>query len=86
MDTVVTKSAPRVEAEFDPVQIGAEINALAERHTGRDDAFRSAITQLLKNELAKGRAAAQAQLLGPARPALRRTPVLPDRLDRRPAV
>src|SRR5687767_14279091 len=63
MDTVVTRSTPRLEAEFDPLRIGAEIDALAGRHEGRDEAFRAAITQLLKGELAIGRAAAQAQLL-----------------------
>ena len=63
MDTAVaTKPAP-VEADFDPARIREDINALAAKHEGKDDAFRAAITQLLKGELAKGRAAAQVQLL-----------------------
>ena len=63
MDTIVATNAPPVEADFDPARIRAEIDALAAKFEGRDDAFRAAITQFLKGELAKGRAAAQAQLL-----------------------
>jgi [protein-PII] uridylyltransferase len=63
MDMVATKSAPAVEDTFDPARIRAEIDTLAETLAGRDDAFRLAITQLLKAELASGRAAAQEQLL-----------------------
>ena len=63
MDTAVATQPAPVEAGFDPARIAAEINALAGKHEGKDDAFRAAITQLLKAELAKGRAAAQVQLL-----------------------
>jgi [protein-PII] uridylyltransferase len=63
MDTAVVTQTPKVEADFDPARIREEINALAAKFEGRDDGFRAAITQLLKGELAKGRAAAQVQLL-----------------------
>jgi [protein-PII] uridylyltransferase len=63
MDIAATKNAPAGDDGFDPVRIGADIDALAETHAGRDDDFRTAITQLLKAELANGRAAAQEQLL-----------------------
>src|SRR4029453_8251124 len=63
MDTLVAKSPTPVEGEFDPARIRVEIDALAAKFEGRDDAFRAAITQLMKGELAKGRAAAQTQLL-----------------------
>ena len=63
MDTVTTKLPPDAGPAFDTAQIVVAIDALAEKHAGKDDVFRTAIAQLLKGELAKARAAAQAQLL-----------------------
>src|SRR5262245_35148076 len=63
MDTALAQQAPPQEPDFDPVRLSAEIDGLATKFEGRDDAFRGAITQLLKGAVAKGRAAAQAQLL-----------------------
>jgi len=48
---------------FDTERITADIDALAERTSGRDDAFRSSLAHLLKAELIKAREAAQAALL-----------------------
>jgi [protein-PII] uridylyltransferase len=63
MDSVAAPSSPDTGAPFDTARIVAEIDALAQQHAGRDDVFRAAITQLLKAELARARAAAQAALL-----------------------
>ena len=51
------------EASFDTSRITADIDALAAKHAGRDDAFRAALAQLLKIEMIKAREAAQAVLL-----------------------
>ena len=48
---------------FDTVRIIGDIDALAEKHAGHEDVFRSAVSRLLKAELAKVRDAAQAKLL-----------------------
>src|SRR5579864_8450485 len=61
MNIAVPTTTP--DHAFDVDRLRAEIDALAEKHAGRDDAFRTAISQLLKVELAKGRELAQAQLL-----------------------
>jgi [protein-PII] uridylyltransferase len=52
-----------VEHVFDIDRLRGEIDALAQKHAGRDDAFRNALSQLLKAELAKGRQLLQAELL-----------------------
>jgi len=52
-----------VEHVFDLDRLRGEIDGLAEKHAGRDDAFRNALAQLLKAELAKGRQLLQAELL-----------------------
>ncbi len=52
-----------VEHVFDLDRLRGEIDALAEKNAGRDDAFRNALSQLLKAELAKGRQLLQAELL-----------------------
>jgi [protein-PII] uridylyltransferase len=52
-----------VEHVFDIDRLRGEIDALAEKHAGHDDAFRNALAQLLKAELAKGREILQAELL-----------------------
>src|SRR5215475_13036128 len=61
MNIAVQTAAP--EHVFDIDRLRGEIDALAEKNAGRDDAFRTAIAQLLKAELAGGRELVQAQLL-----------------------
>ncbi len=48
MDTVTTKLPPETELGFDTARIAKAINALAEKHAGKDDQLRAAIAQLLK--------------------------------------
>ncbi len=62
MDLATTKEAAD-RAGFDTVRIIGDIDALAEKHAGHGDVFRSAVSRLLKVELAKVRDAAQARLL-----------------------
>ncbi|MCK1393302.1 [protein-PII] uridylyltransferase [Bradyrhizobium sp. 1] len=63
MDSVATEHKPEVDDRFDTARITAAVDALAEKHEGREDAFRTAMAQLLKAELIASRAAAQAILL-----------------------
>jgi [protein-PII] uridylyltransferase len=63
MDTLVTQSRPAAEERFDEPRITGEIDALAAKHAGHEDVFRTAVAQLLKAEVAKARATAQAVLL-----------------------
>ncbi|WP_439371976.1 [protein-PII] uridylyltransferase [Bradyrhizobium sp. DASA03120] len=63
MDSVATEHKPEVDDRFDTARITAAIDALAEKHEGREDAFRTAMAQLLKAELIAARAAAQTILL-----------------------
>lgn len=63
MDSVATEHRPEVDDRFDTARITAAVDALAEKHHGREDAFRTAVAQLLKAELIAARAAAQAILL-----------------------
>ncbi|QOZ72992.1 [protein-PII] uridylyltransferase [Bradyrhizobium arachidis] len=63
MDSVATEQKPEVDDRFDTARITAAVDALAEKHEGREDAFRTAVAQLLKAELIAARAAAQAILL-----------------------
>jgi len=46
-----------------PSGVAAAVDALAEKHAGREDVFRSAVAQMFKTELIAARAAAQTQLL-----------------------
>src|SRR3954462_284611 len=62
MDHVLEHPKPETEL-FDTARISAAVNALAQQHSGREDMFRAAVTQLLKAELAATRATAQALLL-----------------------
>ncbi|MGH6742234.1 MAG: hypothetical protein ACREDY_24945, partial [Bradyrhizobium sp.] len=48
---------------FDSQRIAAAVDALAEKHAGREDVFRASVAQLLKAELVTARDAAQAVLL-----------------------
>ncbi|MCG2630606.1 [protein-PII] uridylyltransferase [Bradyrhizobium sp. WYCCWR 13023] len=63
MDSVATEHKPQVDDRFDTARITAAVDALAEKHQGREDTFRTAVAQLLKAELIAARAAAQAILL-----------------------
>lgn len=63
MDSVATEHKTEVDDRFDTARITAAVDALAEKHEGREDAFRTAVAQLLKAELIAARAAAQAILL-----------------------
>src|SRR6201990_874295 len=63
MDSVVTEARPEADDRFDTARITAAVDALAEKHTGREDTFRAAMAQLLKAEMIEARAVAQAVLL-----------------------
>ena len=63
MDSVVTESRPEADDRFDTARITAAVDALAEKHAGREDTFRAAMAQLLKAEMIEARAVAQAVLL-----------------------
>src|ERR1700690_2950515 len=63
MDSVVTQSRPEADERFDTARIAAAVDALAEKHAGREDVFRTATAQLLKAEMIAARATAQAVLL-----------------------
>lgn len=63
MDSVAIEKKPETDDRFDTARIIAAVDALAEKHEGREDAFRTAMAQLLKAELIAARAAAQAILL-----------------------
>src|SRR6201987_1930800 len=64
MDNVVV-AHPEQEAgtRFDTARITAAVDALAEKHAGREDVFRAQAAQLLKAELLAARATAQEILL-----------------------
>jgi [protein-PII] uridylyltransferase len=62
MDSVLANPKPENEL-FDTARISAAVDALAQQHSGREDMFRAAVTQLLKAELTTARATAQALLL-----------------------
>ena len=55
MDSVVTKDRPEADERFDTARITAAIDALAEKHAGREDVFRAAMAQLLKAEMIAAR-------------------------------
>src|SRR5689334_21873100 len=63
MDSIVATAQAGNETDFDSRRITAAVNALAEKHAGREDMFRSTVAQLLKTELIAARAAASAKLL-----------------------
>src|SRR5260370_33656354 len=63
MDSVVTETRPEADERFDTARITAAVDALAAKHAGREDLFRSAVAQLLKAELFAARETAQAVLL-----------------------
>src|SRR3981081_3724903 len=63
MDSVVTQSRPEADERFDSARVTAAVDALAEKHAGREDLFRAATAQLFKAEMAAARETAQAVLL-----------------------
>src|SRR3984957_16317047 len=63
MDSIVAPARAGNETDFDTRRITAAVNALADKHAGREDVFRSSLAQLLKAELIVARTAAQATLL-----------------------
>ena len=63
MDSVVTEPRPDIDDRFETARITAAVDALAEKHAGREDVFRSALAQLLKAEMIAARTTAQAVLL-----------------------
>src|SRR2546422_10074719 len=63
MDSVATEQKAEVDDRFDTARITAAVDALAEKHSGREDVFRAALAQLLKAEMIAARATAQAVLL-----------------------
>ncbi|MFC0240189.1 [protein-PII] uridylyltransferase [Rhodopseudomonas telluris] len=63
MDKVATPPKPATDERFDTQRVSAAIAALAEQHAGNDQAFRNALAQLMKAELAQARVEAEAQLL-----------------------
>src|SRR3977135_2746809 len=63
MDTVLTQTRPEADERFDSARITAAVDALAAKHAGHEDVFRSAVAKLLKAELIEARATAQAVLL-----------------------
>src|SRR6201997_4593683 len=63
MDVVVAQTRPEIDSRFDSARIAAAVDALAERHAGHEDVFRSSVAQLLKAELIAARATAQTVLL-----------------------
>src|ERR1700710_1389269 len=63
MDSVVTLARPGADDRFDTARVTAAIDALADKHAGKEDVFRSAVAQLLKAEMIEARAVAQAVLL-----------------------
>ena len=63
MDSVVTEARSAPDDRFETARVTAAVDALAEKHAGREDTFRSALAQLLKAEMMAARATAQAVLL-----------------------
>jgi [protein-PII] uridylyltransferase len=63
MDSVVTQARPAADHRFDTSRISGEIDALAAKHQGQEDVFRSAVAKLLKAELAHASQAAEKGLL-----------------------
>jgi [protein-PII] uridylyltransferase len=63
MDSIIAAPEPGTETGFESPRIAAEVDALAEKHAGREDVFRSSVAQFLKAELIAARGLAQAMLL-----------------------
>ena len=63
MDSVVTQARPEADERFDTARITAAVDALAAKHAGHEDVFRTHLAQLLKAEFITARAATQTVLL-----------------------
>src|SRR5215510_7244610 len=63
MDNLATEDRSGTDERFETARITAAVDALAEKHAGREDVFRAALAQLLKAEMIAARATAQAILL-----------------------
>src|SRR6201991_446952 len=63
MDVVVTEDRLEADDRFETARITAAVDALAEKHAGREDVFRAAVAKLLKAELRAASEAAEAGLL-----------------------
>src|ERR1700756_2516590 len=63
MDNIVTSPDIATDTGFDSERVAAAVDALAKKHAGREDVFRSSVTQMLKAELVAARATAQEVLL-----------------------
>src|SRR5882724_4412338 len=63
MDSIVIEAPSGEDERFDTARITAAVDALAEKHAGREDVFRSNVAQLFKAELVAARDTAQAVLL-----------------------
>ncbi len=63
MDSLPQQQRPASDDWFDTPRVSAEIDKLALEHRGKSDAFRAAITRLLKAELIAAREIAEAVLL-----------------------
>src|SRR4051794_41785237 len=63
MDSIVTQARVEADERFDTARVTAEVDALAAKHAGHEEVFRSQLAQLLKAEFIAARAAAQAVLL-----------------------
>src|ERR1700751_3876677 len=62
-NVVVAHPEQEADARFETARISAAVDALAEKHAGREDVFRAQVAQMLKAELIAARAKAQALLL-----------------------
>src|SRR4051812_22522756 len=63
MDSVVTQAHAEADERFDTARITAAVDALAAKHAGHEDVFRTSLAQLLKAEFIRSRAIAQQILL-----------------------
>src|SRR5258708_15795194 len=63
MDSLVTQPKLGADTGFDGAAVSAAVDALAEKHVGHEDVFRSSVAQFLKAQLFAARTAAQALLL-----------------------
>src|SRR6201984_2465413 len=63
MDSIIAAPDPGTETVFESQRVAAAVDALAEKHAGREDVFRSSVTQMLKAELVPARATAPEMLL-----------------------
>ena len=63
MDSVVKEGRSEADDRFETARVTAAVDALAEKHAGREDQLRAALAQLLKAEMVAARATAQSILL-----------------------